>query len=155
MPNFKEVTEAYAGAVGRFNSATKNLSAFLRLFREGVELELGAPKMIVKLFPINGEADKDHSGSPTVAQFDGQNSWRVGLAITLAASTQSLVFHIILDVRNGEWFARIEPDGEPYEAKKDIKAFANKLAELAIDRLSKLSINPAKDPNWIFIKQGQ
>lgn len=154
MPNFKEITQAYADAVGRFHSATKNLRGFLMLFREAIEKELGTPAMRVILFPIGGEPNKDYSGSPTVAHFDGRNSWQVGLAITLAAS-QSVIFHIILDVRNGEWFARIEPDGEPYEVKKDINALANKLAELAIERLSELSIDPAKDPNWIVIKQGQ
>ena len=110
MPSFKEVTEAYAGAVGRFNSATKNLRGFLMLFREGVERGLGAPAMSVILFPVNGEPNKDYSGSPDVAQFDGKDSWHVGLAIHLG-NNQRVKYRIILDVSDAHHASRLRSDG--------------------------------------------
>jgi len=154
MPNFKEITQAYTDAVGRFHLATKNLRKFLMSFREAIEKELGAPAWSVILFPIGGEPNKDYSGSPEVAQFDGKNSWQVGLAIHLG-NTLRVTYRIIIDMRNGEYFARIEPDGEPYEVNKDINVLANNLAELAIERLSKLLIDPTIEPYWIKIKRGQ
>jgi hypothetical protein len=154
MSDFDKITQAYADAVGRFNSATKNLSGFLIMFREAIEQELGMPAMSVLLFPIEREPNKDYSGSPDVAQFDGNNSWQVGLAIPLGPS-QSVTYRIILDMRNGQYFARIGPDGEPYEVKKDIMTLTNTLTDLAIERLSKLSIDPnAKESYLIEIKQG-
>ncbi len=55
-----------------------------------------------------------------------------------------------------QWFARIDPDETRYECKKDIKAFANTLAELAIERLGELSIDKTlKESIWIVGKPGE
>jgi hypothetical protein len=156
MPNYKEITETYAAAVGRYQAATKNLRAFQIQFREAIERELGAPAMSVVLFPVQGDPKKDSSGDPKMAKFDGTNSWHVKLAIrhdNTLGNTLVVTYNIFIDMRNGEYFARIGRDGEPYEANKDkdITALANKLAELAIERINERSID-ASEPCYIEIK---
>src|SRR5271157_2743113 len=153
MPSYKDITDAYAAAHARFNLAIKKVIGFLPLLRKTIEDGLGAPAMNVILFPMNGEPDRDYSGEADVAHFDGKDSWHVGLAIHIG-NAQRVKFHIVLDMRNGECFARIGPDGEPYEVKKHYQALAKKLAELAIERLNELAIDPAhKESFWIKTNQ--
>jgi hypothetical protein len=155
MPNFRDIMQAYSEATGRFNAAANNLRGFLIGFRNSIEQELNAPHMSVVLFPINGEPTKDYSESASMAWFDDINSWHFGLAITLGNS-QRAKYRIIVDMRNGEYFARIGPDGQPYEVRKDINGLASKLAELAIERLSKLSMDPnASQSFWIEMRGEQ
>ncbi len=158
MPNFNDITQAYAGAVGRFNSATQatiTLRRLLQPFRESIEHELSAPAGTFSFFPIREDPTKRYFDSPTLLHFDGQNSWEVGLAITIT-DAPSVTCHIIFDVRDGQFFARIAPDGEPYQVKKQENVLANKLAELAIERLNGELINPdAKKTYSVEIKQGQ
>ncbi len=92
MPSFKEVTEAYAGAVGRFQLSNQESERILDVVQGGGRARAWCPSDELILFPVNGEPNKDYSGSPDVAQFDGKDSWHVGLAIHLG-NNQSQVSH--------------------------------------------------------------